>query len=336
MSDKLNVALLSASRIKTLESCSWKYWCNYHLRLPSEGNDGARRGTVCHLVLELLLKKRHKKHFTYLTKHKKFNEAIKRLVLKNLKKEGATLSDENYNLCEDMIIVGLENDFFGKGGKIDSPELEFLLESDDPLYKAKGFIDKPIKYKTKISIVDYKSSQNKFTEGELDCNFQAMTYALAAKKLLWPKIKKVSVDFLFLRYPQDPWQSIEFNPDQLKGFEHYLSHVYKIINNFTEDSATSNFAAHQPMPKKNEGFCGPLNCGFAKYPGQLKKDGNRMWHCDFKFPYDYYALVNEDGKTLKSSLKKESLEPVKKGQKIIEKHYEGCPVHNNIEDDFDF
>ena len=242
-----------------------------------------------------------------------------------------------------MIGVGLKNDFFGKGGKIEAPELEFLLENDDPPYKAKGYIDKPIKYRDKVCIVDYKTSKNKFTELELESNLQAMTYILAAKKTLWPKAKKISVNFLFLRFPDDPVQSIEFSSDQLNGFEYYLSHIYKIINNFSEKDASSNFAAHQPMPKKGEGFCGALNCGFAKYPGHKKKNGDPMWHCDFKFPYDYYALLDEDGTIIKTALTKQPLREAvgvgwssAKNCKIIKKHYEGCPAHVAQEDDFDF
>ena len=55
--------ILSASRIKNLESCHWSYWCKYHLGLPETNNEGAMRGSVCHLVFELLLVKKHKKHF---------------------------------------------------------------------------------------------------------------------------------------------------------------------------------------------------------------------------------------------------------------------------------
>ena len=30
---------LSASRIKTAESCSWLYWCKYKLNSPDKSND---------------------------------------------------------------------------------------------------------------------------------------------------------------------------------------------------------------------------------------------------------------------------------------------------------
>ena len=326
--------ILSASKIKTFESCSWKYWCNYHLKLPQENNDGARRGTVCHLIFELLVNKRHKKHFDLLMSQGSLSAspAIARLVRKSLKKEGG-YSEENYLLCEEMILVGLDNDFYGSKGAVNSPEKEFLLESSDPEYKIRGFIDKPIEYDKKVKIVDYKSSKNKFNKKELKSNVQAMTYTLASKKL-WPKLKNIIVEFLFLRFPKSPSQQIRFTKEQLSGFEYYLEHIYKIINNFTESDAQSNFASNQPMPKRDEGFCGPLNCGFAKHKGQLKKDGTLMWHCPFKFDFEYYSLIGEDGKVIKNSFNEGDLDENK--GKIELKTYKGCPAHTRSQDDFDF
>ena len=48
------ITKLSASRIKTAQTCSWTYWCNYKLKLPDAGNDGSSRGTICHNIFELL------------------------------------------------------------------------------------------------------------------------------------------------------------------------------------------------------------------------------------------------------------------------------------------
>ena len=63
-----------------------------------------------------------------------------------------------------------------------------------------------------------------------------------------------------------------------------------------------------------------------------------MWHCSFKFPYDYYAIENKKGETLSSAKTKGELKSkLKRGQKIIKKHYEGCPAHNTKpKDDFEF
>ena len=66
-------------------------------------------------------------------------------------------------------------------------------------------------------------------------------------------------------------------------------------------------------------------CGFAKFPGQLKKNGDPMWHCEYKFAFDYYALVNEEGEVLKTSYEKD-LQPSGE-QKVMKKHYAGCPAH---------
>tara|TARA_R110000751_G_scaffold55_7_gene254 strand:+ start:721 stop:1722 length:1002 start_codon:yes stop_codon:yes gene_type:complete len=326
--------ILSASKIKTFESCSWKYWCNYHLKLPQSNNDGARRGTVCHLIFELLVKPRHKKHFNLIMGAATLDAspAIKRLVKKSLIKEEG-YSEENYLMCEEMILVGLDNDFYGSKGVVNSPEKEFLIENKKPEYKIRGFMDKPIEYARKLKIVDYKSSKSKFNEKELKSNVQAMTYTLASKTL-WPKLKSVIVEFLFLRFPKSPAQQIRFTKEQLSGFEYYLEHIYKIINNFSESDAKSNFASSHPMPKRDEGFCGPLNCGFAKHKGQLKKNGDLMWHCPFKFDFEYYSLINSNGDVIKNAFDKESLDESKGKVKLSS--YKGCPAHTRSHDAFDF
>ena len=82
-------------------------------------------------------------------------------------------------------------------------------------------------------------------------------------------------------------------------------------------------------------------CGFATHPEQLKKDGSPMWHCAFKFPFDYHVLLDENDKVIKSFTEKEELPKAKKGQRIEKRHYSGCPRHNTqeespLDDDFDF
>tara|TARA_R100000808_G_scaffold25086_1_gene61610 strand:- start:9699 stop:10706 length:1008 start_codon:yes stop_codon:yes gene_type:complete len=326
--------MLSASRMKTVEACSWVYWCKYHLNLPQTTNDGAIRGSICHLIFELLLEKKHKKHFNIIKKAGRIDasKAIERLVNKHLN-HYQTNNEENYEMINDMVLVGLNNDFFCKGAKLLDPEYEFILENKDPEYVVRGFIDKAAKYikDKKIIITDYKSSKQKFSGDDLSANLQAMIYSLVALKT-WPKLKPI-IHFCFLRFPSEPIQQLEFSEEELSGLEHYLSHVYKIINEFDEKSATTNFAADQPYPAKGEGFKGALNCGYAKYKGQLKKDGSLMWHCPYKFDFEYYELLDKDGHQLKTAFTKKELK-AKKGQKIIKKKYEGCPRHTN--NDFGF
>jgi hypothetical protein len=320
--EKENIKILSASRIKTLETCSWSYWASYHLKLPQKQNEGAARGSICHLVFELLLSKKHKSHYTTIMKRGCLTPAIKRLVVKHLNKQ--KINDEsNYKLVEDMIWVGINADFYGKGGKLDKPEREFLLESESPKYKIKGFIDKSILYskEDKIKIVDYKSSKGKFKDDDLTANVQAMTYTLASKKKLWPEVKDVLVEFVFLRFPKQPLQQVKIKDEELEGFEYYLEYMFNIINNFTEKSAASNFAADSD---KNKWLC----------------KAGATWKCPYYDAYDYYALVGKDGSILKTSFEEENLKTEDETQKIEKRRHEGCPAHKRSskkqDDSFDF
>jgi len=309
--------VLSASRLKTLETCSWSYWCNYHLKLPQKQNEGALRGTVCHLVFEMLVKKKHKKHFDKIFKGNSIRRspAVFRMVMKHLTQMENSFdlpmtNEENVELVDDMIVVGLNCDFFGLGGKVDKPEHEFLLENKDPEYKIRGFIDKPIVYKKgkKIKIVDYKSSKYKFRGEELHSNVQAMVYTLAAKKE-WEGYTP-TVEFQFLRHPRSPLQQLQFNEDQLRGLEYYLAHSFQIINNFTEETATTNYAADK---KKDSWLC---------------KIGK--WRCPYIDPYPYFVIVDENGEEIKKSLKRSELQnKLKDGQKIKKRKYDGCPRHKS-------
>jgi hypothetical protein len=328
--------ILSASRIKTYESCTWKYWCGYVLKLPKTKNDGNVRGSACHLILEVLLNKRHKQYIKKIIKAStiKAIPSIERLVRKSLRNEGEEFyTEENVEMCDDMIVVGLTIDDFlgGKGSTIDKPEEEFFLDTvedpDKPSYKMMGYIDKPVQFKRgkKLKIIDYKTNAKLFAPDEIDYNPQAFAYLLAAKKV-WPKLTDTSIEFHFLRYPEEAIIEIKYTDDQLEGFEYYLEHLYNLFNNFTEKDASSKFAAHEGFPKDEEGFTKRLNCGFANYPGdRKKKDGSLKWYCQYKFAHDYYAVVDENGDVLYSSMKKEDLNP-KEGEKIEKRHYSGCPA----------
>jgi ATP-dependent helicase/DNAse subunit B len=304
-----NKKVLSASRIKTLEDCSWKYWCNYNLKIPQTQNDGACRGTVCHTIFELLLNKKHRKHFN-LIMEKGLTVASKPVakLTKLLLKKGGCHNEENYEMCLDMIYVGLNADFFGEGGVADKPEIRFTIKNEEPKYEIMGFIDKKIKYKDKIKIVDYKSSKRKFPKKELASNLQAMAYSLAAKRK-WPKsAENVEVEFLFLKFPRQPSQQTTISEEQLAGFEHYLAYMYEIINSFTEDQAKTNYAKDKMETKF---FC----------------KAGQHWKCPYLEPYDYYSLEDKDGNILKGAFTEEELKLTKSGQKIVKKRYAGCPAH---------
>lgn len=293
--------ILSASRIKTLETCSWVYWNNYHEKVPQTQNDGALRGTICHKIFELLINPKHKKHYKKIIKKNSItgSDAVTRLV-KKLKLK-VKLDSANFEILDQMIMVGLKHDFFGEGGKIVQPEFPFEIKNDSPKYHIKGFIDKPIKKKKEMHIIDYKSSKYKFRGDELEANIQGMMYSLASLKL-WPKLKPI-IKFLFLRFPKQPIQELEFNSNQIKGFEHYLEHINDYVNNFNKDSATANFAADSD---KNKWMC------------QIGS-----WKCPYKDPYEYYVKINRNNEIIESSL--ENIHSNSDEFKIEKRTYEGCP-----------
>ena len=299
--EKQSLKTLSASRIKTLETCSWVYWNNYHAKVPQSQNDGALRGTMCHTVFELLLNKRHLKNYKRIIKKNAIDgdKGVDKLVKKLSAK--VKLDESNYKLLNDMILVGLKNDFFGEGGEIVKPEYDFDITNEEPKYHIKGFIDKPIKIKKEMHIIDYKSSKYKFRGDDLEANIQAMMYSLASKKL-WPKLKPI-VKFLLLRFPKQPIQELIFTDEQIKGFEHYLEHINDYVNKFDEESARANFAVDS---QKNKWMC---------------QVGG--WKCPYKDPYKYYVKVNDKGEVVETSLENNFKDI--KGFKVETRDYEGCP-----------
>ena len=310
--EKQSLKVLSASRIKTLETCSWVYWNNYHTKVPQSQNDGALRGTICHTIFELLLNKRHRKNYKRIIKKNAIDgdEGVNRLVKKLSLK--VKLDESNYKLLNDMILVGLKNDFFGEGGEIVKPEYDFNIQNDEPKYHIRGFIDKPIKIKKEMHIIDYKSSKYKFRGDDLEANIQAMMYSLASKKL-WPKLKPI-VKFLFLRFPKQPIQQLVFDDNQIKGFEHYLEHINDYVNKFDEESARSNFAIDST---KNKWMC---------------QVGG--WKCPYKDPYKYYVKVNDKGEVIETSLE-DNFKDIE-GFKVETRTYEGCPKFQTSSDKNEF
>jgi len=317
---------ISASKIKTFESCSFKFWANYHLRLPEKTNLGALQGTCVHTILELLLKERHRaKYVALTTKGAAACPVIERYVRKYVKQY--KMPEESVMAILEMAVVGLKTDYFCDGGDLQEPEFEFDIRSNSPKYYIRGFIDKFAFYGSDwISIRDYKSSKAFYDEEELRDNVQAKMYSLVGRKL-WPQ-KKPVVDFIFLKFPEDPVKRSKFTDKELDEFEQYLGEVYEKIDNFTEKDASSNFAAAK-FPE-GKGFNGKLQCGwnwkqgFVQSPDEKKKDGSPKYYCPYRFPFEYWALVNnETGEVSKTCFLDEVLAP-KEGHSIIKKKYRGC------------
>ena len=322
------LAALSASKIKTLENCSWSYWCNYHLKLPQHKNEGAQKGDVCHWIFEILLNEKHKPRVMRLIQGDTIttDKSLKRLLKLYIKKAGLPATETIFNHIDEMLMVGLKNDFYVQGGTLVAPEFKFDITK--PHFRIKGFIDKPFIRGNEIIIDDFKSAKQKFKGEDEESNMQALMYSYAAKQL-WPDLTP-TVRFIFLQFPDDPLMTVKFSDDALKGFAVYLGEVQKRVNVFNEFSAKSAFAADQQP--HDGGFNGKLSCGFATHPDQKKKDGTKMWHCPYKFRFEYYVIKNGD-KIVSTAFKKDDLPPLKSGETVEQAYYQGCPRYRNAIDD---
>jgi hypothetical protein len=325
---------LSASRIKTLQSCSWMYYCNYNLKLPQKNNSGAMRGTVAHLIFEILANPRHQHYVTEIVKSGTCLKqlAIFKLILKAAKREGLDLDEmvkplkksgqeiTNLKCIDEMILVGLKFDFVGNGKLIGS-EWEFDITSEEPKYRIGGFVDRIFKDKKQMIIRDFKSSKKAFRGEELASNLQGMMYSLAVRKK-YQKQKDVLVKFLFLRYPEDPERECpHFSEEELSGFEHYLEYLNGYLKNFDEKKASSNFAAHEYS---------------TKWMCQTKSG----WRCPYLDAIEYKVLLDKDGKVIKSIFATEEFKEkdLKPNYRIEVRKYEGCPAWTQTKssNDFDF
>jgi len=309
---------LSASRIKTLLSCSWKYWCNYILKLPSKGNDGANRGNTVHPILECLLRPDRK---PYVEKILSLEDpfcipSIKRLAYIHAKKLEVA-SDENIKLIKDFILTALKFDFYCEGAEQVFAEEEFNYKTED--YWIGGFIDKKAIYKDKVKIVDYKTSKAKFTQEEIEASIQALMYALIQTKqhpALMPE-----VEFLFLKFKKAPSQKANVNPSLLNGFEEYLKYISKHLIDFNIEKAMSDFAYND---RERMWLCG-------KKLGDRKKDGSDAWTCEYKYPYIYFAAKDNDGKIISTSKSKKDLDKyLDKGYTLVQMEYSGCPKFHRL------
>ena len=242
-------------------------------------------------------------------------------------------------MVNDMILNGLNYDFFGDESSkpsesISEKSFDISVDEDGKKYKIRGFIDKLFLYKKsgKALIRDFKTSKSVFKGKDLTDNLQDLMYSLAVKKI-YPKFISRSSEFLFLKFDLEKdllgkkgegvINMQEISDDELEGFEYFLTEIQSIIDGFDENQAKSNLAGSQDFPKDGS-FSGPLSCGFAKFPNQLKKDGTKMWHCPHKFEYKYFALKDKEGKVIKTAFNENQLE-ASEDYEIVELKYDGCP-----------
>lgn len=309
MSDKKQ-KILSASRLKTFLNCSWIFYCEYVLKIPSATHPKTKLGSLAHSIFEALQKPRHRKHYDIildgrLGKSVYNSKPIARWI-KNFLAKNPDVTPKLSIEFDSLVLVGLETDFFCLGAdKVLPPEHEFLLEIEG--MKIKGYIDILAFYKDKIKIRDYKSQGKRFTDDEMENNIQAGIYQLYANQKFE---QPAEVEFVMLRHPETkrmPGKHLQtvppYSKDQLSGFVQYLKYLNEQVQNFSLERATDNLKA-----LTDDGFCKRV--------------------CQFKDPKTYYILLDSEGQILQSSDEKSKLK-AKDGQTVEKKSYTGCPYFYN-------
>lgn len=329
---------LSASRIKTLETCAMVYKAKYILKIPEPSSTVATAmGSTMHEALELLFKA-DKSMFNKARKHgvKKEKELVK-LINEESSKYG--LEKESVETIYQMIenVISDDNFFGDKDGNLveNHAELPFDIVQETPngKFRIKGFIDRiHLDGTGHLHVRDYKSSKKLFEGKDISSNIQGSMYCYAGRKL-FPDSKSSHCEFWFTRFDLKNGGKIilpKVSDYENLGLEIELATYQNIVENIDDDFVENNLAAAKGYPSDNS-FSGMVACGYAKYPGHLKKDGTPYWHCSFKFPFEFYAIVDEDGNRIKTAVlnEKHLLEQeLKEGQKIKKFKYRGCPYWN--------
>jgi ATP-dependent helicase/DNAse subunit B len=323
---------LSASKIKTLNSCTWQYYSSYELGIPQKSNSGAGRGTIVHNLFELISKPKHQHYITkiWTTGSPEKVSQIKKFLLNEFKKQKIPLTDEvkpikvkygkknNWETVCDMVMTTIKHEFANiNNSEIIDSEYEFNIINESPKYAVRGFIDRVgVEGGDTIKILDYKSSSKKFSGDDEEANIQAMIYSLVARKI-WKNYKKYKASFFFMRFPEDPYQHSEFSEQELDGLEYYLEYISSELENFDYKKATSSMAISD---KSKSWLC-----------------GRGSWVCPYKNPLSFFKVIenNSEKKYVSSHLTlEEAEEKILKNKKeniwnIEIAEYKGCPAFYN-------
>lgn len=293
--------ILSASRIKQFQDCSWLFYHTYFLKVPENTHPKTLIGSLAHLILELLFIPRHRHHYELIknTRSVYSSPAMARLI-RNFLKKNPVITEEIAAPLNDIVFVALDYDFFQDGAvKVFDPEFYFEMGIVGDI-TAKGFIDRFALYETHAVIRDFKTQGKKFTAKELAGNIQAHLYQYCIKKKFGLPAR---VEFILLRHPptaKDPTKHLQvvepLEDAHFEGMSVFLEEVHKQMEALDENSAMDNLRACN-----DQGFCDRV--------------------CQLKHPFEYYQIEDMNGKIIKTS---RGVIAPNKDQKLVMKKYEGC------------
>lgn len=319
---------LSASKVSVLEECTAKYGYTYIYKCPNVSNLGAQRGVVAHNILEILSNLRHSKIVDKAIKDSTCISHKSLWKLINIYAEQNNVSDqENLSLIDEFIITGLKTDFYGPKNTVKiEVERKFDIEVEDVdrgvLYRINGFIDRINWIEDKknntlyLEVRDFKTSKARFDDFKISSNVQGIIYQISLK-YLFPNNKLNNFKFIFLKFPDDPYQIFPlYSDEQIAGFELYLTQIQKKVENFSLKNIPEKYAATTPFLKLTR--CGKIG---------TKKNGDPNFICSAYKSFYYYVLIDKDGKIKKSEFELNFIP--QEGEKVEKRFYPGCSYFCN-------
>jgi len=298
---------VSASRLKTLDSCSMLFYLSEILKLPQKIWPRTIIGSLAHAILECLYRKKHRHHHDIIKSTGTIysSAAVARLV-KRWQIKHSIAEDLIADVDAMIILVLTQTNFLDEGAtRKFQPEHEFRMTLKNRAI-IKGFLDRFAIFDDKARIIDYKSQRNRFTKEEVIDSFQSLVYQL----FLWKEYGMLAeVVYVLLRHPPTkkmPDKHLQITPPAtpavLAGFESYLEHMYNVINNFTFEDACSKWHS-------DTGFCDRV--------------------CSYRRPMDYHAIRHKTtGELIRTTMIDN---PPKLGENEVMsiEHFGGCVRWNS-------
>ncbi len=307
MSDPKPVRRISASRIKLLNDCSWRFYASEYLLWPEKVWPRTKVGSIAHGILEVLYPEKHRHVHDLVKKAGTIYAypALGRLV--RAWQRHTKVSDTLIADIDPMVMLVLNHtNFLDEGAtRRFEPEHEFTMTLKNG-GKVRGYIDKLAFYGNQAIVWDFKSQKNRFTQDEVTNSLQGLVY----QWYIWKTYGLLcEVRFVMLRHPptkKDPSKHIQITmpatPAQLEGFELYLEHMWETVNRFEERDAHANFKMD------DDGFCRNV--------------------CSYFTPKTYLSIKKRDTKTLVGNYLPEFAPEPKADEYVETLRHSGCPRWN--------
>jgi len=251
---------VSPSRLNTFQKCRWMYYCKYILKLPDEGGDKTRLGSVIHEIFELISRpskqEQRKKYILHSIETKKLYPSLHRLFQKILNRFKIPVG-ELRELGEQLLINAFCSGYDIKSKVLDV-EKDFHIQVSENVY-IKGFIDKILELDDNtLELIDYKSGAP-FNDEKCNSEFQPFFYKLAAQKL-FPKYKNFLFSFHFLKNKKII--TVSKDNEELARFLNFIIAQGILMLNFDLKDANCNTGWHckwckfkEPNPELNYTGC---------------------------------------------------------------------------------